>query len=136
MSSRDEKPIVVSYLEKAMRTADGRHELSADELAWLLEHTTRINGLHLERLRGLQAALPAAQGESAASELKPLLADLIIMRSRLAGREETLLGLLGRLGESVGEAVPVDEAGLSAGLQEAMNASSHKTAVAGRRTGQ
>jgi hypothetical protein len=36
----------------------------------------------------------------------------------------------------VGEAVPVDEAGLSAGLQEAMNTSSHKRAVAGRKTGQ
>ena len=36
----------------------------------------------------------------------------------------------------VGEAVPVDEAGLSAGLQEAMNTSSHKKAVAGRKTGQ
>ena len=36
----------------------------------------------------------------------------------------------------VAEAVPVDEAGLSAGLQEAMNTSSHKKAVAGRKTGQ
>ena len=132
MSSQDEKPVVASYLEKAMRTADGRQQLSADELAWLLEHTTRLNALHLELLRALQAALPAAEGESAAGELKPLLTDLIIMGSRLAGREEALLGLLGRLGESVGEAVPVDEAGLSAGLHELMNASSHIRAVAGR----
>ena len=65
-----------------------------------------------------------------------LLTDLIITRSRQTGPEETLLGLQGRLDESVGEAVPVDEAGLSAGLQEAMNASSHKRAVAGRKTGQ
>ena len=132
MSSKDDKSVVASYMEKAVRTAGGRHELGADELAWLLEHTTRLNALHLELLRALQAALPAADGESAAGELKPLLTDLIIMGSRLAGREEALLGLLGRLGESVGEAVPVDEAGLGAGLQEAMNASGYIRAVAGR----
>ena len=45
-----------------------------------------------------------------------LLPDLTIMRSRQTGREETLVGLQGRLDESVGEAVPADEAGLSAGL--------------------
>ena len=129
MTPQDHESVADRYLERAMGpVAPG---LRAQELEWLLEHTTRLNGLRLELLRALQAALPGHSTDKDIADLKELLTDLIIMQSRSSGREEALRSRLSQALESLGEAVPVAEAGLRAGLMEAMGACEHIRAVGG-----
>ena len=86
MTSQDHESVAERYLAKATRSAAGHCRLGPQELVWLLDHTTRLNGLRLELLRGLQAALPGHHDQDIA-DLKELLTDLIIMHSRSSGRE-------------------------------------------------
>ena len=65
-------------------------------MAWLIGHVGRLSAARLEMLKSLQTALPR-DGEGAVAELKDLLSQIIIMQTRLAGREESLDGLLEEL---------------------------------------
>ena len=99
------------YLEALGEAVDGRVRLSIDELGWLVGHSTRLGGLRLELLKALQSALPGAgDSDDVVGELKDLLTNLIIMQSRLSGRDEELGELLSGLDKSGAlNGVPVDE---------------------------
>ena len=72
---------------------DDDHRIDVEELAWLIGHITRLSAARLVMLKSLQSALPR-QDEGAVTELKELLSQIIIMQTRLAGREESLDELL------------------------------------------
>ena len=95
---------------KASDTADG-HALPAQELLRLLESGMRRGADELELLKALQRALPQPGAEDdAIGELKGLLTNAIIMRTRLGDREADLPDLLRRVvDEGRLDAVPVDE---------------------------
>ena len=133
MSSQDAESTVGRYLNALGRVSDGRLRLPIEELTRLVDHSTHMAALRLELLRALQSALSRAdERRSTVNDLKDLLTDLIIMQSRLAGREARLSELLNRLVESKGlEGVALDEAGLRKGVLEIVQASDHVRAVTG-----
>ena len=96
-------------LSTAGRSDGERYLLMIDELAWLVDHASRLAALRLELLRALQSALPMSD-ESGFTELKALVTNLIIMQTRLVDRDQGLSELLDRLVESGAvESVPVDD---------------------------
>ena len=132
MTSQDHESVADRYLEKATDIVAGHRGLAVEELEWLLDHTTRLNGLRFELLRALQAALPGHRANQQIADFKEILTDLIIMQSRSSGREEALRQRLGQAVESLGEAVPVAEAELRAGLLEALAVCEHIRSVGGQ----
>ena len=136
MSPYDADAVAGRYLRSAGTTSD-RYELDVGELVWLVDHATRLRGLRLELLSALQSALPSSptpptSEEGVVPELKELLTDLIIMHSRLAGRDESLQELLGKLSEErpVGHAA-VDEETLRSAVNGIVEAARHVQARAG-----
>lgn len=95
---------------KANDAAEG-HALPAGELLRLLEAGQRRGADELELLKALQRALPQPEDDDdAMGELKALLTNAIIMRTRLGDREADLPDLLRRVvDEGRIDAVPVDE---------------------------
>jgi hypothetical protein len=77
---------------------DAGRTLPAEELLRLLAAAGRRSADELELLKALQRALPKPCGEDdAIGELKALLTNAIIMRTRLGEREADLPDLLGRV---------------------------------------
>ena len=99
------------YVDAAGRRDDGGYALCAKELLWLLTSGQQRDGDLLELLKALQRALPQpADEDETIGELKALLTNAIIMRTRLREREDGLADLLGRvIEEGRLDAVPVDE---------------------------
>ena len=99
------------YVDAAGRRDDGGYALSAKELLWLLTSGQQRDGDLLELLKALQRALPQpADEDDAIGELKALLTNAIIMRTRLGERESDLADLLGRaVDEGRLDAVPIDK---------------------------
>ena len=91
--------------------AGGGRAVPAEELHRLLTGARRRSADELELLRALQRALPQPGDEDdAVGELKALLTNAIIMRTRLGEREADLPDLLGRVvDEGRIDTVPVDE---------------------------
>ena len=101
--------------------ADG-YRIDVAELAWLIGHVGVLNAARLEMLKSLQTTLPR-EDEGAVAELKELLSQIIIMQTRLAGREESLDQLLQeivRLGGASG--VALDEGIVSGAAVEIVQA--------------
>ena len=98
------------YVDAAGSRDAGGYALSAEELLWLLTSGQERGDHELELLKALQRALPQPADEAdAVGELKALLTNAIIMRTRLAERESELTDLLGRVvSEGRLDAVPVD----------------------------
>ena len=127
---KEAESLVSRYLERTARLEGGRHSMKWDEVVWLIDHCTRIGAHRLELLRALQSALPRAEDEPAVSDLKDLLTDLIIMQSRLMGRDERLGELLHRLaGTTAIGGVSVDKEVLTASLLDILNASDRVNAA-------
>ena len=124
--------LVNRYLDRAARLEGGLHSMKWDEVVWLIDHCTRIGARRLELLRALQSALPRTENETAVGELKDLLTDLIIMQSRLTGRDERLGELLHRLaGTTSITGVSVDQEILRAFLLDMLKASDRVHAAGG-----
>ena len=68
-------------------------EISIDDLTRALEHAHQRSEALLEVLRALQRATPAREEESS-SELKKILTNVIIMRTRLNEHQSVLPDLL------------------------------------------
>ena len=102
---------VDGYVDAAGCRDDGGYALCAEELLWLLTSGQQRDGDLLELLKALQRALPQpADEDDAIGELKALLTNAIIMRTRLREREDGLADLLGRaVDEGRLNTVPVDE---------------------------
>ena len=132
MESLDWETATDRYLRAVSRPDDDRYQLSADQLLWLIQHSTRLGGQRLELLRALQSALPKSGEPGPLADLKELLTDLIIMQSRLAEREERLGQLLHQLIDArLLDRVPVDEDLLRKLIQEILQSSEHVRMVAG-----
>ena len=99
------------YLDAAGSRDAGGYVLSAEELLWLLTSGQRRGADELELRKALQRALPQPDDEDdPTGELKALLTNSIIMRTRLAEREVDLARLLGRaVDEGRLDGVAVDE---------------------------
>jgi hypothetical protein len=99
------------YVDAAGSRGAGGYALSAEELVWLLTSGQERGGDDLELLKALQRALPQPEDEAdAIGELKAVLTNAIIMRTRLAEREADLPDLLGRvIEEGRLDALPADE---------------------------
>ncbi len=93
------------YVQRSRASGDG-YAVDRDELAEILRDSYERSGLALSLLTALQRTLPRSSGDDT-EELKELLTNVIIMRTRLAGREEELVALLEQ--EADGDGVPVDE---------------------------
>ena len=131
MHEDNAESVANDYVRAAGKVADQRYSLPIDELTWLVEHATRLGSLRLELLIALQSALPRADGETRDAELKGVLTDLIIMQNRLAGRERVLQEHLGQVADSPGlNRVNVDEASVSAGILEILQAVGHVREIA------
>jgi hypothetical protein len=91
MSSED-GDVVDGYVEAALGP-DGVG-MDVDELMWLLERTHEWGAFRLRLLTALQQAVDRADEDSAAGQLKGALTNLIIMQSRIRGREDGLAELL------------------------------------------
>ena len=102
---------VDGYLDAAGRRGTGGYALSAGELLWLLTSGQERGGDELELLKALQRALPQPNDEDdMIGELKALLTNAIIMRTRLTDRETDLAALLGQAADEGGlDHAPVDE---------------------------
>ena len=111
------------YLDLAGETDGESYRLGMGHMLWLVEHATEASGMRLELLRALQTALAASDEPGPVAELKELLTDLIIMQSRLQGREERLAALLQQAGEqNVPEDIPIERAKLQAGIRSILDA--------------
>ena len=111
------------YLDVAGETDGAGYRLGMEHMLWLVEHTTEASGMRLELLRALQTALAAPDEQGPMVELKDLLTDLIIMQSRLHGREERLVALLQQaMEQDAPEDVPIEKAKLQAGIRSILDA--------------
>ena len=84
-----DEPMASSYTANVGITVGDSYEITWEELAWLVGHTNSMAEARLDLLRSLQAALPSQEAGDIA-DLKELLSNLIIMQTRLAGREKEL----------------------------------------------
>ena len=109
-----------SYAAAVGSAGDDGYRIDVAELAWLTGHVTRLSAARLEMLKSLQSALPRKDEDT---ELKELLSQIIIMQTRLAGREESLDQLLPelvRLSDASG--VALDEGIVSGAAVEIVHA--------------
>ena len=128
----DDRQSIVSRYLRATTEASGRQSLlSSDEALWLIDHAMDIGAARLELLRALQTKLPATDDPGAIADLKELLTDLIVMQTRLSGREERLKVLLRQVADAgVLGRVPVEEPGLRHVLVAVLEASARVEQVA------
>ena len=94
-----DEPGASSYSTNVGISAGGGYEITWEELAWLVGHINSIGAARLELLKSLQAALPSQEAGGLA-DLKEMLSNLIIMQTRLAGREKELDESLSALTEN------------------------------------
>ena len=100
-----------SFVEAAGSREAGRYTVKSEELLWLLTSGQKRGASELELLKAVQRALPQPDDEAGTlGELKGLLTNAIIMRTRLGEREADLAVLLERaVGEGLLDGVEVDE---------------------------
>ena len=84
-----DEPMAGSYTANVGIAVGDSYEIAWEELAWLVGHANSMAEARLGLLKSLQAALPSQEAGGIA-DLKGLLSNLIIMQSRLAGREKEL----------------------------------------------
>ena len=120
------------YLDVAGAAGGEAYSLAAEHMLWLVEHATEASGMRLELLRALQTALAASNEPGPVVELKELLTDLIIMQSRLQGREEKLAALLRQVVEQdAPKGVPIEKAKLQSGIRSILDAAARIQSEAG-----
>ena len=118
-------------LDAASDSAEERRQINAEELVWLIGHATRLAAMRLELLQAVQSALPMSD-EGEGSELKEVLTNLIIMQSRLSGRDQQLIELVNKLVDADElTMVNIDRNGMEDAVAEILQASAHVRAVAG-----
>ena len=121
------------YLDVAGETDCESYRLAIEDMRWLVEHATEVSGMRLELLRALPTALPASDepglvgeepiGELPVAELKELLTGLIIMQSRLQGREARLTALLQQaMEQDAPNAIFIEKAKLQVGIRSILDA--------------
>ena len=111
-----------SYASAVGSTEDDGYRIDVAEFAWLIGHVGRLSAARLEMLKSLQTTLPR-DDEGAPSELKELLTQIIIMQTRLAGRDESLDELLKELVRlRVTGGVTLDESTVSEAAAEVLRA--------------
>ncbi len=100
-----------SFVESAGSREAGRYTVKSEELLWLLTSGQKRGASELELLKAVQRALPQPDDEAGTlGELKGLLTNAIIMRTRLGEREADFAVLLERaVGEGLLDGVEVDE---------------------------
>ena len=132
MSSQQSNFISDRYVEAAGESADGRYRLGSDELLWLIDHATALSALRLELLQAVQSALSGSDAEGEVAELKDMLTNLIIMQSRLAGRDQQLIALLANVADSDNlNSVAADRTHLADAVTQMLQGSDHVSSVAG-----
>ena len=130
MNPQDAEPTAGRYLRAAGQSSDQRYQLGIDELVWLLGHCSRLSDSRLALLRVLQSALPSSGEPDLVAELKELLSDVIIMETRVSGRNAPLSELLKELaGSRRLDGVPVDEASLTEVIEAIIAGNSHVQAT-------
>ena len=131
MSAHQSESIAIRYLDAAGDSAEERGQINAEELVWLIGHATRLAAMRLELLQAVQSALPMSD-EGEGSELKDVLTNLIIMQSRLSGRDQQLIELVNKLVDADElTMVNIDRNGMEDAVAEILQASAHVRAVAG-----
>ena len=132
MSPESAESVASRYLRAAGETSDERYQIGIDRFTWLVDHCTHLGEVRLGLLRELQSSLPASEGSDTAAEIKDLLTNLIIMETRMSGRNERLPELLKQLANTEGlERVRVDPAALAEAIQAIIQATGHVRSVAG-----
>ena len=120
------------YLDVAGEASGEGYRLAIGHMLWLIGHATEASGMRLELLRALQTALAGSDEPGPVAELKELLTDLIIMQSRLQGREERLAALLQQaMEQNVPDGIPVEKAKLQAGIRSILDAAARIQSDAG-----
>ena len=108
MSTESEEDTIVSRYIDSVGTRQGEsYEMRLEELELILASAHRFNTTRQELLTALQRCLPTPRDDepqlsaqqTLVSELKDALTNVIIMQTRLNGREQGLLELLKRAAE-------------------------------------
>ena len=108
MSTESEEDTIVSRYIDSVGTRQGEsYEMRLEELELILASAHRFNTSRQELLTALQRCLPTPRDDepqlsaqqTLVSELKDALTNVIIMQTRLNGREQGLLELLKRAAE-------------------------------------
>jgi hypothetical protein len=94
-----DETVANAYTANVGITVDDSYEISWKELVWLVGHTNSMAETRLTLLKSLQTALPSQESGEIAN-LKELLSNLIIMQTRLAGRENELDESLSAMSEN------------------------------------
>ena len=132
MSPESADSVASRYLRAAGQTTDERYQINIDRFTWLVDHCTQLGEVRLGLLRDLQSSLTASGDSDTVAEFKDLLTNLIIMETRMSGRNERLPEFLTQLANAEGlDRVPVDQATLAEAIQAIIQATDHVRAVAG-----
>jgi hypothetical protein len=99
VTAMSDETVANAYAANVGITVDDSYEISWEELAWLVGHTNSMAETRLALLKSLQTALPSQESGGIAN-LKELLSNLIIMQTRLAGRENELDESLSAMSEN------------------------------------
>ena len=108
MSTESEEDAMVSrYIDSVGMRQGDRYEMRLEELEVILASAHRFNTTRQELLTALQRCLPTPRDDepqlsaqrTLVSELKDALTNVIIMQTRLNGREQSLLELLKQAAE-------------------------------------
>ena len=132
MSPESAESVASRYLRAAGQTSDERYQINIERFTWLVDHCTQLGEVRLDLLRDLQSSLTASGDSDTVVEIKDLLTNLIIMETRMSGRNERLTELLKQLANAEGlDRVPVDPIALAEAIQVIIQASDHVRSVAG-----
>ncbi len=85
----DDSSTATDYTANVGRIDGETYSIAWDQLVELVTHANRLGASRLDLLKSLQTALPS-QDTGDLADLKELLSNLIIMQTRLAGREKEL----------------------------------------------
>ena len=108
MSTKSEEDAMVSrYIASVGMRRGERYEMRLEELESILASAHRLNTTRQELLTALQRCLPTPRDDepqpsaqqTLVSELKDALTNVIIMQTRMSGREQGLLELLKQAAE-------------------------------------
>ena len=108
MTTESEEDTTVSrYIASVGMYQGERYEMRLEELELILASAHRFNTTRQELLTALQRCLPTPRDDeprlsaqqTLVSELKDVLTNVIIMQTRLSGREQSLLELLKQAAE-------------------------------------
>ena len=103
----EEDAMVSRYIDSVGMRQGDRYEMRLEELEVILASAHRFNTTRQELLTALQRCLPTPRDDepqlsaqrTLVSELKDALTNVIIMQTRLNGREQSLLELLKQAAE-------------------------------------